>query len=128
MADEQRIEALTERCEWLEERIVQLEKAMGLGVLTPVEWQLTPAMMRLFGCLMERELMTAEAGMVAMYRDRIGADDEPHVKIIDVQICKMRSRLKPFGLQILTRWGQGYYLTPETKARVRDLMAEAVAA
>lgn len=105
--------------------MAQLEDALGLGFLTPVEWQLTGAMMRLFGCMMARDLMTKEAGMAAMYRDRIGAEDEPEIKIIDVQICKMRARLKLFGIEIQTRWGQGYFLDAPTKARVLELMGEA---
>lgn len=128
MDDAQRIEALLEERERLLGRIDQLEAALGLGFLTPLEWRLTGAQMRLFGCLMARELMTKEAGMAAMYRDRVGSDDEPDIKIIDVQVCKMRAALKPFGIEILTRWGQGYYLTPETKAHVSGLMAPAEAA
>lgn len=107
----------------LEDRIDQLESAMGLDFLTPVEWGLTGQMMRLFGCLMARELMTSDAAMAAMYGDRANGDDEPQPKIVDVQICKMRARLKPFGISIETRWGQGHYLTPETKALARELIA-----
>lgn len=122
MADAQRTEAYEERCAWLEERVAQLESALGMDFLTPVEWQLTAQMMRLFGCMMARELMTGPAAMAALYRDRLGADDEPDPKIVDVQICKMRARLKPFGIEIVTRWGLGYFLTPATKAQVRELM------
>lgn len=125
MVDVQRTEALQERCDWLEERVAQLEAALGLGFLTPVEWRLTAAMMRLFGCLMARELMTKDAAMAAMYRDRLGADEEPDIKIVDVQICKMRALLKPFGIEVHTRWGQGYCLDAPTKARVLELMGDA---
>jgi len=40
------------------------------------------------------------------------ADEDPHVKIIDVWICKMRPRLKPLGVVIETVWGRGYRLLP----------------
>lgn len=127
MADEARIEALEAERLRLEGRIEQLEAALGLGFLTPVEWGLTGQMTRLFGCLMTRELMTTDAAMAAMYRERVGADDEPDPKIVDVQICKMRARLKPFGLSIETRWGQGYFLTAGTKDAVRAMMGEVAA-
>lgn len=119
--------ALQATIERLEDRIAALESALGLDFLTPVEWGLSPQMMRLFGCLMARDLMTNEAGFVVLCDGRIADDDAPQPKIIDVQICKMRQRLKPFGITIETRWAQGYYLTSETKARVRELMAASAA-
>ena len=106
----------------LEDRCEALEAALGFGFLTPLEWGLTGQQMRLFGCLMARELMTQAAGMAALYADRHGAEGVPDPKIIDVQVCKMRSRLRPFGIAIQTRWGQGHFLTADTKAQVRALM------
>ena len=44
----------------------------------------------------------------AMYFER--AEDAPEVKIVDVQICKMRKRLKDSRFQIETVWGHGYKL------------------
>lgn len=46
--------------------------------------------------------------MMAMYCDRI--DEDPEIKIVDVFICKLRKKLKPFGVSIGTIWGQGYSL------------------
>lgn len=122
-----RIEALQAVIARLEDRVAELEAAMGFGFLTPLEWGLTGQMMRLFGCLMARELMTREAALAALYADRHGAEETPSVKTVDVQICKMRARLSPFGIAIQKRWGQGYFLTAETKARVREQLAEAAA-
>lgn len=107
-----------------QDRIVELEAALGMGFLTPLEWGLTGQQVRLFGCLMARELMTTAAGMAAMYGD-VSSDGLPDPKIIDVQICKMRARLKDFGVVIKTRWGEGYYLEPTMKDHVRHLMAGA---
>lgn len=105
----------------LEDHIAVLEAAMGLLVLPPMEWGLTPAEGRVFGVLLERELMTRDAAMAALYRDR-GAD-EPEPKIVDVFVCKMRKKLKPFGIEVGLRWGVGYFLTPEAKAVARAQIA-----
>lgn len=126
MADEQRIEALEAQIERLEEQVAALESALGLDFLTPIEWRLTAQQTRLFGVLMARELMTPAAAMAALMKDR-GADGGPEPKIIDVQVCKMRKRLGPIGIQIETRWGQGYFLAPETKQRVRSILGESEA-
>lgn len=119
--------ALAAALERAEARIAELEAERGRGFLPPLEWGLTGAQARLFGCMMSREVMTRDAAMVAMYRDRCGADDEPEIKIVDVQVCKMRKALKPFGIEIRTRWGVGYFLTEEAKAHVRAMLAEATA-
>lgn len=112
----------------LEDQIAVLERAMGFEVLPPIEWGLTMNEARLFGALMERELLTKDAAMAALYRDR-GAD-EPELKIVDVFICKLRKKVRPFGLEIGTRWGVGYQMTAEMKARARAMLpaGEAVAA
>lgn len=118
MADEARIDALTAERDRLEARVLELEAAMGLTFLAPLEWGLTGNETRLFGALMARELLTKEAAMTALYRD-VGADDEPEIRIIDVMVCKMRPKLKPFGIEIVTRWGVGYQLTADVKAGAR---------
>lgn len=116
-----RIEGLEAENERLRDRIDALEAAMGMNFLTPIEWGLTGHEMRVFGVLMARELATKAACMAALYRDR--GDDEPQIKIVDVFVCKMRKKLERFALPVETRWGQGYFLTPETKTRVRSAMA-----
>ncbi|GAA0197765.1 hypothetical protein GCM10010203_55940 [Actinomadura yumaensis] len=101
----------------LEDRILELEEAMGLCILPPLEWGLTQHEARLFGALLERELLTKDAAMAALYRDR--GDDEPEIKIVDVLVCKARKKLKPFGIEIGTRWGVGYFVSAECKSRAR---------
>ncbi|MET4683702.1 helix-turn-helix domain-containing protein [Brevundimonas faecalis] len=113
-AREQALQATIVR---LEDRIQELEAAMGLCVLPPLEWGLTHSEARLLGALLERELLTKDAAMAVLYRDR-GAD-EPEIKIVDVLVCKARKKLKPFGIEIGTRWGVGYFIAPAHKAEAR---------
>lgn len=111
----------------LECRIEILEAAMGMGFLPPIEWGLTSSEARVFGALLERELVTIDVAMAVLYRDN--AAEEAEEKILDVFICKIRKKLKPFGIEILTRWGVGYQLSGETKKAVRTMCAvDAVAA
>lgn len=119
-----RLEALEAANDRLRDRISQLEDAMGMSVLTPIEWRLTMAEQRVFGVLLARELATKAAIMAALYS--ADGKEEAEIKIVDVFVCKARKKLKPFGVEIETRWGEGYYLTPATKAKVRAMMAPAV--
>ena len=110
----------------LEDRIAILERAMGFEILPPIEWGLTVLEARLFGALLERELLTKDAAMAALYRDR--GDDEPEMKIIDVFVCKLRKKLRPYGMTIETRWGVGYEMSADMKARARAMLPAAAAA
>lgn len=98
------------RIDTLEERIRQLEEALApTCVPVRMEWRLTSSEARVFAHLTTRDHATKQSIMLAMYSDRI--DVEPEIKIVDVFICKMRRKLKPFGIEIATIWGQGYALT-----------------
>ncbi len=98
-----------ERIELLEERIRQLEDILSpRSVPVRVEWRLTQSEARVFSHLTTREQATKQSIMLAMYSDRI--DVEPEIKIVDVFVCKLRKKLKPFGIEIQTVWGAGYAL------------------
>ena len=101
----------------LRERIAFLEEALMGSKPLPVEWQLTPSEERVFGALLNRELASKETIMAALYADR-GAD-EAEIKIVDVLVCKLRRKLRPFGVAIHTSWGRGYFLDRETRERFR---------
>ena len=99
---------------------------MGMTFMTPMEWRLTGSEMRVFGVLMAREMATKDAIMAALYRD--SCRDEAEIKIVDVFICKIRAKLRPFDVPIETIWGHGYRLTSDAKTRVREQLGQRTAA
>lgn len=121
-----RIEALQEENDRLHARLATLEATLGHTFRAPIEWMLTAHECRLFGSLLSRDLCTKDALMAALYRD-LGRE-EADIKIVDVYVCKLRKKLKPFGIPIETRWGEGYYLAPATKAAVRETWLQQAAA
>lgn len=105
-----------DRIEFLEERIRQLEEAlMPSTVVVPVEYQLTANEARVFAHLASRDVGTKQSIMMALYSDR---SEEPEIKIVDVFVCKLRRKLRPFGVHIETIWGQGYRLARPGAAEV----------
>jgi len=48
--------------------------------------------------------------------------EETDPKMVDVVICNLRKKLKPFGLTIQTLWGHGYYLDAEGKKQALMLI------
>lgn len=53
--------------------------------------------------------VTREALHASVYFDRM-SDDQPEIKILDVQISKARRQLRKVGIEIITIWGEGYRL------------------
>lgn len=102
------VATLRDRIATLEERVRQLESILTPAWTVPVEWGLTSQEARVFAHLMTRDMATKESIMAALYSDR--ADDQVEPKIVDVFICKMRKKLRPYGILIETVWGQGYAL------------------
>lgn len=102
------VAVLRDRVATLEERVRQLEDVLTPPWAPPVEWRLTSAEARVFAHLMTRDMATKESIMAALYSDR--ADDHVEPKIVDVFVCKMRKKLRPYQIQIETVFGQGYAL------------------
>lgn len=121
-----RLEAQGAEIERLQDRIEHLEGLMGMHLLPPLGWGLTSSEARVLGVLMSRPLATKEAVMAALYRDQ--AKDEAEIKIVDVFVCKIRKKLKPFGVVIETRWGEGYQMPAASKAVVAAALETAAAA
>ena len=115
MHDDDLIAAQQEEIEMLREKVRMLEDALASrGVPIPVEWRLTTSEAVVFAHLTTRDMATKQSIMTAMYSGRPDAD-EPEIKIVDVFVCKMRKKLKPFDVVIDTVWGQGYSLRDRQK-------------
>ena len=108
----------------LSTRVAELEAALvDTDFLAPVEWRLTALEAQMFAMLLKRELVSKAGLMTALYGDRV-MHDAPQPKIVDVLICKLRQKLAPFDISILTIWAQGYRLRPEDRARLRGNIEE----
>jgi two-component system cell cycle response regulator CtrA len=107
--------AISEReNETLRERVRQLELALYAGAQVPLDWGLTQQESIVVGALLRTEMATKERLMTALYGGRI--DEGAEVKVIDVFVCKVRKKLRAFGLEIETVWGQGYRMSAAARA------------
>lgn len=123
---DQYVTALETENDVLREKIIELEELIGLRIETPLMLGLTGQEAKLFGILLKRDLVTKAQGMSALYSDR--PNGEAEIKIVDVFVCKMRKKLKPFDIEIETVWGQGYRMTAASKANAAALLAQSRAA
>lgn len=107
---------LRDRVEALEDTLVAAIPPMAVADLTRTE-------MMLLGLLKGRPFVTKDQAMTVLYGDRI--DEMPEEKIVDVFDCKIRRKVKGHGIEIETIWGQGWRLTPSSRAALEKLEAAA---
>lgn len=114
-----RLEVVERENEELREQVRQLLIMLRGDAPMPIQFSLTGKEAALLGALMQGTIVSKESCLHFIYQGR----DEPELKIIDVFVCKLRRKLKPFGITIDTAWGRGYALAPEAKKRIREMQA-----
>lgn len=115
---DRRLEALEAENERLRDELEHLKASLGLRFLPPIEMRLTGMESRMFGRLLAGGVVTKDAFMAILYRND-GAD-EAEIKIVDVFLCKLRKKPRPFALPIQTIWGVGYMMEPATITKFKQ--------
>jgi two-component system cell cycle response regulator CtrA len=119
MTDAARIRALEDEVETLREALRQAEAMLagGRDVVWPFELGLTPAEGRVFGAL-SRGLLCTKAAICAA-GSRGGVLSSVEYKLADVYICKLRRKVRAYGVEFRTIWGEGWAIEREYLAQVR---------
>lgn len=111
------VEAIETENDELRIRVADLEREFGFRNTVPLMFGLTPSEAKVLSLLLVRDIATKGQIMTAIMSDR-GADAEPEMKIVDVYVCKIRNKVRPFGISIETVWGRGYTMSRENKEKV----------
>lgn len=85
-------------------------------------FRVTKLQCSLLAPLLRRKEVTRNAMHETIERRRKPGAPPTEEKLVDVVICNLRKKLKPFGLEIKTIWSQGYYMDAEHRAKVRDMI------
>lgn len=88
------------------------------------EFNLSPTQTLIFSLLMGRAYATKETIHATIDARRLDHHEEyaeRDRKLIEALICKMRGRLRPFGIEIKTVWGHGYEIAGEMKSRAKAI-------
>ena len=82
--------------------------ANGMAIILPVlETKCLSVLSEHFPRVVSTEKMMSE-----LYWDK---DEEPEPNIVDVWVCKVRSKIKPLGVSIETHWGRGYSISSKAQ-------------
>lgn len=85
------------------------------------QYRLTRQEARMLATLVRRPHAT-KATLHAAIKDDPDGVGSP--KIVDVVACKLRRKLTPHGIEIVTVWGRGYYLAPASTEIVAAAVGE----
>jgi two-component system cell cycle response regulator CtrA len=107
----------------LHDRIEELETLLGVDRSTTGRirdaFGIEPRHVQIVGMLLARDFVQRD-GLYTVLYGGLPEKDWPDDKILDAQICKLRPRLEPFGIEIKTKWGEGWFMSKADKAKVRD--------
>ena len=116
-----RIETLEEENEALRQRLsVRDLEIKEEPIFYPPAWRLSGQQVAILTALHMREWVSAE-GLHSGFRT---ASCEPD-NLLKTQICKLRKKLEPLGVEIETLWGRGYSISPEHKRRLSQAIEAA---
>ena len=112
----------------LRDRVAELEALLGVGnddvsrLLTVVD--ATPQQCEMIGFMLKRAVATRTALFIALFGARPECD-QPDMKLIDVQMVKVRKALEKLGIEVRTEWGSGgWTIHGRDKAKLRALMSD----
>jgi len=113
--------ALKDENDELKERVIQLEEMLGVGDFVVRVFGLTPSEMRLLNALIASKWVSKSVGYYCSSLDCRGIE---HIKIVDVLICRIRKKLKPYGFVIQTIWGEGWQMSATDRQSILDIIAK----
>lgn len=110
-------DATTAQIEELEAKVRELEKVLGVkddDLL--VTFKLSPTLNAIFGLMLSQKLVTAD-----MIERRLAIASEAKVAV-----HRLRTSLKHWEIGIESKRNLGYWLTAQTKEKVRQLVAREI--
>ena len=117
---------MSDLVERLQDRIEQLKEVIGVdrSLTTQIReaLKLEPLKAQIVGMLLSRDFVTRDGLYTVLYAGRPECE-WPDEKVLDAQICKLRPALSGKGIEIETKWGDGWSMPHASKQILRKLLA-----
>lgn len=113
------IKKLRDRNDFLEEenRQLRLGSSSEIVLFRIPDTHLTLREFQMLSAIAQNEVATKPTVYRHLYPTE-RADGGPDYKLMDVYICKLRSKLKPHGIAIKAIWGRGWALDPDDRKKL----------
>lgn len=118
-----RCREMRDRLTTAEERVKQLLDALGTTSRVPAALGLSSGDTAILGVILRQPVATFEALSLACELTPGSLGQAPSLNSITTRICYLRTRLKPFGITIENRRGEGYVMSDAGKRRLREMIA-----
>ena len=109
----------------LRDRVEELEMLLGkdtsLASKLCAAYQIEPEMADVLALIFNRNFVSHQSMFTVLFGARPDCD-QPDPRVMDVQICKLRRKLRPYGITIKTQWGQGWSMPVASKDRLRAML------
>jgi DNA-binding response OmpR family regulator len=99
-----------------------LEHEEALKIACARKFKTSPLEACMLSLMLRRDQVTKEQLHVVITQK--SGKEEIDQKMVDVMICKLRKKLKPFGIIIETMWGMGYLITPPSRELTVQLLTD----
>ncbi len=113
-------ESLRGRIEELEEENRQLKDLLSPPVSFPIAWRLSPQECRLLSALFTHERLSHDVARAALQ----SRSDTPCQSLVSANICHLRRKLKPMGIEIINIAWFGYAITQASRPIIRGALHE----
>ena len=60
--------------------------------------------------------------VIEQNRKNVKNNEPTDPKMVDVIICNLRKKLRPFALEVKTLWACGYYMEPDTRHKIQNMI------
>jgi DNA-binding response OmpR family regulator len=105
----------------LRDRVQELEEVLGITTkeLALQKLPLSPQCCAILGMLYRAKSVGREQIYTGIWGARPECD-QPSLNIVDVQLCRVKALLKPRGITVHGRYGRGWWIDDEDKAKIRE--------
>lgn len=120
---------MCEGCEIRDEKIRQLERELyAKDYVSPLELRLSGTQTAMLGVLLRYDRIVSTDLLFEATRHNRTWKTEPDAKLMQVQMFRLREKLRPWGLSVQTVHGEGFRLTDETRRKLLSWPADVVRA
>lgn len=85
-------------------------------------FKVTPLQAALLGVLLTKDQVSKDMLHQVIEARRKHKAEETDPKMVDVVICNLRKKVKPYGVLVVTIWSCGYYMEPALRKKVLGLV------
>jgi len=116
--DKREIAKLRDELDELQERFAAYKRAMEPPWVPPIQLGLTRSEGKVLATIYRRQYASTDQIMSVLYD---GRSEPPSERSVETLVRLVRRKVNPFRIEVQNRWGIGFYISTDDKARLAAL-------